>query len=269
MRQPLRAHVVAALAATILGWPPGVAADQTRIVSPTYPTPAPNPNPQRFDPTSSVWHTRTTEHFDIYHTQQMDPDEIAREAERAYSRVSADLGRGVSEKVPLILLPTNDDLPRDRSEASAIVRASKAPDRDHLLLPLEPRDRRAAVLAHELTHIIQFALDPDGRLPKWASEGVADHETGTWEPSDLLKLREAVASGMTPSVASLTDSDRAWGHAVFDFVAAEYGPQGLQRYLSALQNGAGSDATRAAFAVTAADFDRAFHKYVRARLTER
>jgi hypothetical protein len=269
MRQPLRAHVLAALAATILGWPPGVAADQTRIVSPTYPTPAPNVEPQRFDPTSFVWRTRTTEHFDIYHTEQMDPDEIAREAERAYSRVSADLGRDVSEKIPLILLPTNGDLPRDRSEASAIVRASQAPDRDHLLLPLEPRDRRAVVLAHELTHIIQLSLDPNGRLPKWVSEGVADHETGTWESSDLLKLREAAASGGVPSVANLTESDRAWGHAVFDFVAAEYGPQGLQRYLSALQNGGGSDATRAAFGVTVADFDRAFHQYVRARLIER
>jgi hypothetical protein len=240
-----------------------------RIVSPTYPTPAPNPNPQRFDPTSFVWRTRTTDHFDIYHTEQMDLDEIARDAERAYSRVSADLGRDLSEKVPLILLPDNGDLPRDRSEASTIVRASGAPDVDHLLLPLEPRDRRATVLTHELTHIFQFELDPGGRLPAWASEGVADHETGSWESSDLLKLREAAAAGLTPAVASLTDSDRAWGHAVFDFVAAEYGAQGIQRYLIALQKGAGSETTRAAFGVAAADFDSAFHRYVRARLIER
>jgi hypothetical protein len=31
----------------------------------------------------------------------------------------------------------------------------------------------------------------------------------------------------------------------------------------------GSDITRAAFGVAAADFDRAFHAYVRARLIER
>lgn len=266
----LRARtLVLTLAATMLGSLPGIAADQTRIVSPTYPTPAPNSNPQRFDPTSSVWRTRTTEHFDIYHTPQMDPDAIAREAERAYSRVTADLGRGVPEKVPLILLPTHGDLPRDRPEASAIVRASGAPERDHLLLPIEPQDRRATVLAHELTHIVQFLLDPSGRLPVWASEGVADHETATWEASDLSTLREAVAAGLTPSVANLTDADRAWGHAVFDFVEAEYGAQGIQRYLAALQNAAGSDTTQAAFGVAQAEFDSAFHKYVRARLIVR
>jgi hypothetical protein len=267
MRQPLLALVLAVAAATIPGRAPALAADQMRIVSPTYPTRAPNPNPQRFDPASSVWRTHTTEHFDIYHTTRMDLDEIAREAERAYSRVSVELGRELSEKVPLILLPTSGDLPRDRSEASAIVRASRAPDVDHLLLPVEPYDRRAFLLAHELTHIIQFAVDPDGRLPAWASEGVADHETGTWESSDLLKLREGVAAGRVPSVESLTDSDRAWGHAVFDFVAAEYGAQGMQRYLIALQNG--PDTTRGAFGVAAADFDRAFHRFVSARLNER
>jgi hypothetical protein len=55
---------------------------------------------------------------------------------------------------------------------------------------------------------------------------------------------------------------------VFDFVAAEYGPQGLQRYLAALKNGAGS-AARAAFGVAAADFDSAFHRFVREHLLGR
>jgi hypothetical protein len=112
-------------------------------------------------------------------------------------------------------------------------------------------------------------LDPDGRLPVWASEGVADHETGAWESSDLLKLREAIAAGREPSISGLTDSDREWGHAVFDFVAAEYGAQGVRRYLTALQRGTGSDTTRGAFGVASADFGRAFHRFVRSRLIER
>jgi hypothetical protein len=271
MLRPLRALVVAVAAAMMFASASAVAANQTRIVSPTYPTRAPNPNPQRFDPTSSVWRTRATDHFDIYHTTQVDLDEIAREAERAYSRVSLDLRHDLSGKVPLILLPTSGDLPRDRQEANTIVRASGAPDADHLLLSLEPRDRRATVLVHELTHIFQFELVPNGALPAWASEGVADHETGAWGASDLLKVREAAAAGVMPSVVSLTDSDRVWGHAVFDFVAAEYGAQGIQRYLMALRigSGTGSDITRAAFGVAAADFDRAFQAYVRARLIER
>jgi hypothetical protein len=269
MRQSFPALVLAVAAATTSGWAPGLAAGHMRMVSPVYPARTPNLNPQRFDPASFVWRTRATEHFDIYHTPRMDPDEIAREAEKAYSRLSVDLGRDLSEKVPLILLPTSGDLPRDRSEARAIVRASRAPEEDHLLLAVEPYDGRAIRLAHELTHIIQFALDPDGRLPAWASEGVADHEAGTWEASDLLKLREALAAGRVPSVGSLTDSDRAWGHALFDFVAAEYGARGIQRYLIALRDSTGSDATRGAFSVAAADFDRAFRRFVSTRLIDR
>jgi hypothetical protein len=95
--------------------------------------------------------------------------------------------------------------------------------------------------------------------------------TGNWEPSDLLKIREVAAADLIPSAASLTDSDRAWSHAVFNFVAAEYGSQGVRRYLIALRDTSGSpaDIIRAAFSVTPADFDRAFHAYVRTRLIQR
>ncbi len=248
-----------------------VATSQTPIVSPTNPTWARKPNLQRFNPTAVVWHTRATDHFDIYHTRQTDLDEIARDAERAYTRLSADLGHQLAEKVPLILLPTNEDAPRDRQEAGALVRASGAPDTDHLLLPVEPRDGRATALLHELSHIFQFDLVPNGRVPQWASEGFADHETAIWESSSLLKVRQAATAGLLPAVESLVDSDRVWGHALFDFVAATYGSRGVQRYLIALRNGSprDSDNSRAAFDVAAVDFNRAFYAYVRTRLTER
>jgi hypothetical protein len=228
----------------------------------------PSFNLQRFDPAASVWRTRPTDHFVIYHTQQADLDDIAREAERAYSQVSADLRHDLSVKVPLILLPTNRDLPRDSQEAAAIVRASGAPPDDHLLLPVEPRDRRTTDLLHELTHVFQFELVPNTRVPAWAAEGLADYMTGTWAPADLLKIRDAAAAAVIPSVGSLTDSDRVWGHAMFNFVAAEYGAQGVRRCFSALRDTSGSpaDVIRAALSVTPADFDRVFHDYVRTRL---
>jgi hypothetical protein len=113
-------------------------------------------NPVQFDPTTAIWRVRATDHFDIYYAQARDLDSVAREAERAYARVSRDLRRQVSAKVPLILLPTSRDLPQTVQEAAVIVRASRAPDRDHLLLPVEPRSGREKVLAHELTHIFEF-----------------------------------------------------------------------------------------------------------------
>jgi hypothetical protein len=119
--------------------------------------------PVQFDPRTATWRVRSTNHFDIYYTQARDLDAIAREAEHAYARVSRDLGRQVSAKVPLILLPTSRDLPKTEQEAAVIVGASRAPARDHLLLPVEPRNTRENALAHELTHIFEF--DRRSRLP--------------------------------------------------------------------------------------------------------
>ena len=114
----------------------------------------------QFDATTATWRVRATNHFDIYYTQARDLDAIAREAEHAYARVGRDLGRQVSGKVPLILLPTSRDLPKTVQDAAVIVRASRAGDRDHLLLPVEPRDGRENAIAHELTHIFEFEGRP-------------------------------------------------------------------------------------------------------------
>jgi hypothetical protein len=122
----------------------------TMIVGATSRTPA------QFDATTATWRVRATTHFDIYYTQARDLDAIAREAEHAYAGVSHDMGRQVSAKVPLILLPSSRDLPKTVQEAAVIVRASRAGDRDHLLLPVEPRDGREKAIAHELTHIFEF-----------------------------------------------------------------------------------------------------------------
>jgi hypothetical protein len=112
--------------------------------------------PAQFNPAAAVWRVRATDHFDIYYAHARDLDSIAREAERAYERVSHDREQQVSARVPLILLPTAGDLPRTEQEAAVIVRASGAPNRDHLLLPVEPSSSRETTLAHELIHIFEF-----------------------------------------------------------------------------------------------------------------
>jgi hypothetical protein len=212
------------------------------------------------------WMVRATDHFDIYIQRQHERalDEIAREAERAYARVSVDLRHELAAKVPLIVVETAREMPQNRGQAGTLVRASGAPDGDHLLLALEPSDGRATVLVHELTHQFDFELVTFNRVPGWAHEGLADHETGTWTASELVKLRESIAAGAVPTVASLGDSDRLWGHALFDFVAAEYGTRGIRQYLSALGNNSpAGDAALAAFGIPASDFDRAFQTYLR------
>ena len=110
----------------------------------------------QFSPTTAEWHVRSTDHFEIYYTQAPDLNSIVRQAERAYDRVSHDMRRQMSAKVPLMLVPTSRDLPQSEGEAGVIVRASGAPARDHLFLCIEPRNRREKMLANGLRHVLEF-----------------------------------------------------------------------------------------------------------------
>ena len=77
----------------------------------------------------------------------------------------------------------------------------------------------------------------------------------------------AVRNDQIPTVERLTASDRHWGHAVFDFVATEYGARGVRAYLTALRDTPSTmrDPIRVAFDTTPADFNAAFRDFVTAR----
>jgi hypothetical protein len=226
------------------------------------------------DVSTQKWDIQPTDHFDIYFQtpQQSHVDAVAREAERAYARLSYALRHEIAEKIPLILVRADRDLPRNEEQARVLVTASRAPDRDHLLLSVETFERCPGCVAHEVTHQFVFELLPQAdRDAPWVSEALPDHYGGFWDPAELVKVRDALLHGSLPAVEDLTVSDRQSGHAVFDFVAAEYGAQGIRQYLAAL--GAGptvrSDAIRAAFGVSAHDFNAAFQRYVRTRVGDR
>lgn len=221
-------------------------------------------------PSSPSWSMRSTDHFDIYAqpAQSARADEIAREAERVYARLSNLLHRDLAAKMDILLVATDRDVPRDAQQAYALVRASRASTRDHLLLSIETFDRSGGSgLAHELTHQFMFELLPDWPQTTWVAEALPDHHAGSWQQSDLAALRAAVASGLIPTVERLTVSDRHWGHAVFDFVATEYGARGVRAYLTALRDTPSTmrDPIRVAFDMTPADFNAAFRDFVAAR----
>lgn len=227
------------------------------------------------DRRAQTWDTHATDHFDIYYQPQQRSyvDAVAREAERAYARISFALRHELAAKMPLILVREDRDLPRNEEQARALVTASRAPERDHLLLSAETFAKRPSiVLAHELTHQFVFELLPQAdRDAPWVSEALPDYHSGFWEPTELVKVRDALADGSVPPVEDVANSDRHWGHAVFDFVAAEYGAQGIRQYLAALRgrSTARSEAIRLAFGVSADDFNAAFQTYLRTHFGDR
>ena len=217
------------------------------------------------------WMIRTTEHFEIYHQPQAQGhvDAVAREAEAAYDRIRLALRHELAATMPLILVPEDRDLPRSEEDARTLVTASGAPPRDHLLLSAETFARHPeSTLAHELTHQFVFELLPRAdRDAPWVSEALPDHQAGVWDPLHVARLRQAATQGRVPRVADLTAADRHWGHAVLDFIAAEFGGQGIRRYVASLQKAepARGDTIRTAFDVSSDDFDAGFRAYVRAR----
>jgi hypothetical protein len=229
---------------------------------------AANPEAQ---PAAPRWSTRATEHFDLYFqpAQGTRVDAVAREAERAYARVSNLLRYDLAARMDILLLASDRDQPLDPAGAYQLVRVSGASFRDHLLLSVESFDRQGpALLVHELTHQFMFELVPDvGGGAAWIAEALPDHHAGAWDPAELTRLRDAVANGRIPDVSRLTAADRHWGRAVFDFVAAEYGARGIRAYLEALRESPISmrDPIRVAFDTTPAEFNAAFRGFARAR----
>lgn len=217
-----------------------------------------------------AWRVYATEHFDIYY-QAAGPrvDAVALEAESAYARIGINTNYQLGIRMPLILVPSDSDLPRSRVQAYELVLASGAPvEPAQILLSEETLAQRPYAVAHELAHAFLLELLPQPEdYATWVAESFADHQSGVWEPAALAEVRGSVTGGRVPAIESLTVSDRHSGHAVFDYIASEYGADGIQQYLAALNRRppSGGEAIREAFAVSTNEFNRGFQAYAMSR----
>jgi hypothetical protein len=218
---------------------------------------------------ANPWSVHATEHFDIFYERQQEDllGEVSREAERAFAHVSSQLKYDVAQRVPLILVGRDDDLLANAAGPIDLISRTGAPSRQRIVISTESLEKRPGIMVHELTHHFAFEIIPDAsRVAPWLIEGLAEHERGVWDAGDFQRTRDAAASGQIPVLESLAGSDRHWAHALFDFVAAEYGAEGIRRYLFVLRTRSGpTDAIPVAFGVSLGDFNRAFRAYVATR----
>ena len=75
-----------------------------------------------------------------------------------------------------------------------------------MVLPIdEPSDALYRLITHELTHIFEFDIIPRTLLrrglPLWVDEGLADYETGYWNPFDLMTVRDAAIADIVPPMS--------------------------------------------------------------------
>ena len=222
---------------------------------------------------------RQTDHFEIYYPPSLDlhADRMAHEAERAYARVSVDLRHNLAFRVPLILFASAADLQRS-SESGAADASRNAGDReDRILFHVDvPADQWLGLVTHEVAHVFGFDILPGSGTPAWISEGLAEYERNTWDPGDLVLLRQAVRTNTVPRITAFRSDGaekrfvEALGHAAFDFIESRWGKAGVRQFLLALRRsaGGGGDPYEIAFNMPAGEFDRSFETYLRTRLRD-
>jgi len=233
------------------------------------------------------WMIYTTDHFEIYYYPELEQhlERVAGYAESAYQQISADLKHDLSFKVQLMLFKTHSEFEQQNvapgDASSEGVAAFAEPTRDRMLLPIdEPSDELYGLITHELTHIFQFDIIPQSLIrrnyPLWVGEGEADYERGIWSPFDLMTIRDAAVSDSVPKMTEMegygnTTNPRLvynLGHAVFEFMEAKWGKEGIRQYMFALRKsviGGGEDAYEEAFKMKKEEFDQAFERYLKDR----
>src|SRR6184192_1984019 len=199
------------------------------------------------------WHTYTTDHFEIYYYPEIEShlERIASYAESAYQQISADLKHDLSFKVQLIIFKTHSEFEEQNIEPGAGqegVGAFAEPFRQRIVAPIDdPPDRLYGLIVHELTHQFEFDIIPQGLIrrsvPLWVNEGLSDYERGQWEPLDLMMVRDAAISDIVPKMTETEAYGNAGsarfvpynlGHAVFEFIEAKFGKEGVRQFVFSL-----------------------------------
>jgi hypothetical protein len=233
----------------------------TIVCSAAVPAAAPAQDAPSQVGTQVAWPVETSEHFEIVH-DDLSSDRVSdavRDLEAAYAQLSAALLFDIPRRVLVILVRRDRDIAPDVG-----VSAGSGPTR--IVLSLESLDRGTNTVVHELTH--QFALEiiPEiSRVSPVLIEGLAEHERGAWPTDDLRMVRTAAGAGAIPTLTALVNTDRHWAHAMFDFVDAQHGDDGVRRLLLALRaQDTLAQAVSMAFGLTLAQFEEQFRGYVTA-----
>ncbi len=274
----LPARLIAGLAVVLLCGHASLAGAQTSMV-PYFGKN--NPHYDKFE-----WRIYTTDHFEIWYYPALKPhlERIAGYAESAYQQISADLKHDLSFKVQLILFKTHSEFEQENIDPGAAqegVGAFAEPGQKRIVAPIDdPPDRLYGLIVHELTHQFEFDIIPQGLIrrsvPLWVNEGLSDFERGQWEPLDLMAVRDAAIADIIPKMTELEGYGGGGpsrliynlGHAVFEYIEAKFGKEGIRQFLFALRKsviGGGEDAYEEALKMKKDEFDQNFEKYLKDR----
>jgi hypothetical protein len=232
------------------------------------------------------WHVYKAPHFDVYYYPEEEAflEQVVSYAESAYVTLSQGLQHEIRFRIPLIYYKTHAEFEQTNITMSFLTEAVGAfaePSQKRMVLPIDlPPNELYALIAHELTHIFEYSLlfqDSVGREvrsnpPLWLMEGLASFMAQDEDSFDLMFIRDGVVNGLLPGLEQLNVLDfltYRYGHAIFDFMRKEFGMEGVRSFLLEFRKvllARNLDrAIKEAFGWEIQEFDRRFHKYLRAK----
>jgi len=231
------------------------------------------------------WKTYRSTHFTIYfyEREHVSLQKVASYAESAYDDISRQLNFQIPKPINLIYYATHSDFEQTNTLLNFIpegVGAFALPSRNRMVLPVDlPDEKLQQLIGHELTHVFQFEILFGGNYlraattaaPQWFLEGMASYYGNDEDNKDRMVLRDAVLADQVPEIAQrgLTGFFAyRFGHAVFDFIAAEWGKDAVREFLFEFRNQISANMDKPikrAFNISAEDFDIKFRRYLRQR----
>lgn len=236
-----------------------------------------------------AWRIYKSPHFEVYYYPEFEQHlgRLVSYLESSYLKVSTGLKHEMSAPIPVIFYKTHSEFQQTNLFPGFVpdgVAAFAEPVKNRVVLPIdEPPDQLQGLITHELVHAFAYDLIPRGigfgisqaPIPLWVDEGLADYFRGTWEPLDLMMIRDAAITDQVPKLSQAAFQPLSgrlvynMGHAAFEFIESRYGKEGIRQFLYALRKGilGGSPQNlyRQAFRTTPEEFDQDFDRWLKER----
>ncbi len=230
-----------------------------------------------------TWKIYSSTHFQIHYYDRGEPSlqKVASMAESAYDELSRRFNFQIPKQIPLIYYTSHAEFEQNNVILNFIpegVGAFAEAARNRMVLPIDlPDAKLQALIQHELTHIFQYEILFGGRLgrvltsnaPTWFMEGMASYFAKDEDEKDKMFLRDAVNSDLIPAITRANIAGYGayrYGHAVFDFIESEWGPDAVREFVFEFRSFLGRDistALKRTFDIESDEFDLRFRRYLR------
>ena len=230
-----------------------------------------------------AWRVYKSPHFEVYYYPEFEQHlgRLVSYLESGYQHISSELKHEIQSSIPVVFYKTHSEFEQTNLYPDFIpeqVQAFTEPVRNRMVIPADGApDRLQGLITHELAHVFEFDLIPQGifsrNTPLWVAEGLADYLRGEWDSHDLMTVRDAALNDQVPRMSKLEvaggRADYNLGHATFDFMAARFGKEGIRQFLYTLRKSIVTTSEdsiyQQTFRMTPKEFDEAFEKWLKER----